>query len=254
MVKEIKRRGQITLWVIIAIVFVASIVVFFLIEINPTLNGSKEFNVKESLDGCVVDSTNEVLKIILPRGGFVNETNYIEWNNNKVTYLCQNRGNYKTCINQHPAYLEEISHEIEGYILPRVEECLINLKEDAEKRSISLEYTAPLINVDLAPNRVYVNTESEINTEENGQTKTYAEFKTEIISPIYNLANVAIEISNQEAKYCYFEYVGYSILYPQFQISKQALSEGTKIYTIEDVKSGNELNIAVRSCAIPPGF
>ncbi|HLC52957.1 MAG TPA: hypothetical protein VJK03_00280, partial [Candidatus Nanoarchaeia archaeon] len=64
---------------------------------------------------------------------------------------------------------------------------------------------------------------------------------------------VAIEISSQEAKYCYFEYVGYMILHPEFDIQKTALSDSTKIYTIKDIRTEEVMRIATRSCAIPPG-
>ena len=63
-----------------------------------------------------------------------------------------------------------------------------------------------------------------------------------------------MEISNQEAKYCYFEYVGYMLLYPKMDIEKFAMSDSTKIYTLKDKKSDKEMNIAIRSCAIPPGI
>ena len=89
---------------------------------------------------------------------------------------------------------------------------------------------------------------------ERGNTQIIDGFDVQIISPLYDLVNVAVEIANQEAKYCYFEYVGYQVLYPNFDIRKFAFSEGTKIYTIKDKYSDKEMNIAIRSCAIPPGI
>jgi hypothetical protein len=44
------------------------------------------------------------------------------------------------------------------------------------------------------------------------------------------------------------------ILYPRFDIRKVAMSDSTKIYTIEDKYSEKEMNIAIRSCVIPPGI
>src|SRR3989344_2411749 len=85
-------------------------------------------------------------------------------------------------------------------------------------------------------------------------TKNIEDFNFEIRHPLYELALVANEIASQEAKYCYFEYVGYMILYPEFDIKKTALSDSTKIYTILHKDSNSEMNIAIRSCAIPPGI
>ena len=71
---------------------------------------------------------------------------------------------------------------------------------------------------------------------------------------MYDLASVANEIASQEAKFCYFEYVGFNILYNDFDIRKDTLSDSTKIYTIKHKKTAAEMNIAVRGCAIPAGF
>ena len=63
-----------------------------------------------------------------------------------------------------------------------------------------------------------------------------------------------MEIASQEAKYCNFENVGYGIIYPEFRVDVFPMSTGSKIYTILYKKSGEKMNIAIRSCVIPPGI
>ena len=78
-----------------------------------------------------------------------------------------------------------------------------------------------------------------------------------MISPLFDLANIAREIVNQEAKYCNFEYLGFMLFYPRFNIDKKAVGSAettSKIYIIEDRATNKRLFIAIRSCAIPPGF
>jgi len=93
-----------------------------------------------------------------------------------------------------------------------------------------------------------------ITLAKNEQSQTFNEYNIEVMNPLYDLSKVAIEIASQEAKYCYFEYVGYMILYPRFSIEKFAFSDSTKIYTIKDKYTNKEMNIAIRGCAIPPGI
>ena len=88
----------------------------------------------------------------------------------------------------------------------------------------------------------------------NEETRDFEKFDFQFSSPIFNLANIAIEIADQEAKYCYFEYVGYSIIYPRYQISLFTMSDSTRIYTIKDTKTKKEMNIAIRGCALPQGL
>ena len=87
-----------------------------------------------------------------------------------------------------------------------------------------------------------------------GISQDFSSFATALKNPLYDIAYVANEIASQEAKFCYFEYVGFNILYNKFDIKKYTLSDSTKIYTIKDKQSGEEMNIAVRGCAIPAGF
>ena len=47
------------------------------------------------------------------------------------------------------------------------------------------------------------------------------------------------------------------LFYPNFDIDKKSVGQGetaSKIYIIGDRRTGRKLYIAVRSCAIPPGF
>ena len=47
------------------------------------------------------------------------------------------------------------------------------------------------------------------------------------------------------------------LFYPRFDIDKKAIGQGataSKIYIIGDRKTGEKLNMAVRSCEVPPGF
>ncbi|MEK6855081.1 MAG: hypothetical protein AABX73_02560 [Nanoarchaeota archaeon] len=260
MAKKISNRGQVTIWIIIAVVLVASIVLFFLIYQEPKLIKPAEsegvFDMQSFLDSCVKEYVEEIVDIIIPQGGFTKPENYKIFDNTKIEYICENIGFYEPCIQQHPLLIREIKGEIGNYIVPRIEsECLPELKREIEKRNGEIEFLGPLtLSVDLGEDRVYVNVEKESKITKNKETRKYKEFKFEVINPVYNLASIASEIASQEAQYCYFEYVGYKILYPRYTITKFSTSDSVKIYTIEDTKSKKKMNIAIRGCAVPAGI
>jgi len=60
-------------------------------------------------------------------------------------------------------------------------------------------------------------------------------------------------IAGYEARYCYFDYAGYSLNYPRYKVTAHEMSEPTTIYMINDTDTGKYLMTAVRGCAIPPG-
>jgi len=72
--------------------------------------------------------------------------------------------------------------------------------------------------------------------------------------PIYRLAEVAMEIANQEAEYCNFDILGYMVFYPDYDLSKFRPGKGDVIYQIRHLQTSQRFVFAVRSCALPPGF
>ncbi|MDO8609197.1 MAG: hypothetical protein Q7R95_01495, partial [bacterium] len=242
------------IWFIIAIVIVAVIMLLFVFQRKAVIEKKESFDVQSIIEKCARDSVNEAVDKMLPPGGFIEPTNYKIYKNIKITYLCQNVGYFKTCINQHPALLSEMREEILSYVNPRIDVCFSNMKIELEKQNSNVELGAMNISLSFGTDRIFLNIDRKVKITKYDETKISDRFKVEINNPIYDLEKVASEIANQEAKYCYFEYVGYMILYPRFSIDKTALSDSTKIYTIKDRYSNKEINIATRSCAIPPGL
>ncbi len=255
--KRINKIGQAMIWVIIAIGLVASIVLLFLLRdkiLKPSIEERVGDDPKSFIDNCVAKNVENAVDILLPQGGFIKPEHFNSYNGFNVSYLCYNAGNYHPCINEHPLLLEEINEEIKQYIAPKIDGCFEDLKKEFEKRQGEVNLGEMKLDVKIAPKRIFVNIKINLNQKMKEQSKSYNEFDSEIISPVYDLARLALEIANQEAKYCYFEYVGYMILYPKFKIGRDSLSDSTEIYTIKDKKSSKEMNIAIRSCAIPPGL
>lgn len=249
------KKGQLTIYIIVAILIIAAVVLIFIAIRRPaTISITPESDPKSFINKCVKDSINEAVDKMLPQGGFLSPRNFKLYKNVKIEYLCENIGNYLPCINQHPMLLNEIKSEIEGHITPLIDDCFKQLKTELEKRQNTVELGQMTLDVSLGPNRIKTDIKRKISISSNGETQNFQSFNSEIISPIYDLALVSMEIANQEAKYCYFEYLGYMVLYPRFSIEKTSMSDSTKIYTIIDTYSNKEMNIATRSCAIPPGI
>ena len=248
------KKGQVAIFVIVAIIIVAIFVLYLALSNKPILSGQNEVNFQSAIDKCVKDAVEEATDKMIPQGGFIEPENYKIYKNTKVSYLCENIGYYKPCINQHPLLINEEVKEIENYIAPRVEQCFSNTKTELEKRNYNVLMSGMNLSVSLASGKIIIDIDRKVTLSKNEQTQTFDKFNVELTNPIYDLSKVAIEIANQESKFCYFEYVGYMILYPKVSIEKFAFSDSTKIYTIRDKQSKKEMNIATRSCAIPGGI
>lgn len=262
--KDLNKRGQIAIWIILGIILVGSFVVFFSINRAPDLitpgESDSVFDMQSFLDQCISEYVNEAVEIILPQGGFIAPTNYKYFNNTKIAYLCENIGYFEPCINQHPLLIKEIENEIDKEITPKISGCLQQMEEEFEKQQGEIVYSGgntAEAKVGLNYDIIKVEIDKKTTIEKQGEKRVFEKLTSSVKSPLYNLASIATEIASQEAKYCHFEYAGYSILYPRYKIKKYSISDnfgGVKIYSIKDSRSGKIMNIAIRSCAIPPGL
>lgn len=251
------KRGQIALFVIIAIVLVVVILFAFTIgKKGVEVDISPDKNPKAFVEKCLKDATEEAIEILLPQGGFIEPRDFKLYNDINVGYLCKNRGNYKPCINHHPMFLNDIKEEIGKYVRPRIEQCLVTLKNELEKRQYIVGLSDFNISADLSPGTVRPILSGRITIVKGEESRGFTNIDAKVDSPLYDLARVAMDIVNSESMFCYFEYVGYMSLYPRFQIKKTTVSDSTRIYTIIDRnrETNNEMNIAIRGCVIPQGI
>ncbi len=254
------KRGQLAIWVILGVVVIAFVILILLLnkEGNPIIPGRSEgrYNVESYLKSCLYRDIEDVTSKMIPQGGLLNLRSMVFFNNTNIEYMCYYQGYWDPCINQHPALIQEIKKDILSYATPKLKLCMERMKEDYKSQNIKvdLDNNEPVVKIDFSDDIIKIELNKKMTIKNNGETKTYENFDFTFNSPIYNLANIAIEIADQEAKYCYFEYVGYSIIYPRYQISLFTMSDSSRIYTIRDSKSKKEMNIAIRGCALPQGL
>ncbi len=255
---KMSKRAQLTVYVIIAIAIVAGIAAL-LIATNrfPAIPIGKEPVPENFIGSCVEKNINDAIEIMLPQGGFIAPSDYKIYDDKRVAYLCKHEGYYQPCINQHPVLITEMKAEVLDYSYPKISECFEEMKKALESRQSKVEMSEMKesdVMIDFLPGKIRVDINRTVKITKTDATRTIDGFKINIENPVYDIANVANEIASQEAKYCYFEYVGFMLLYPRFDIRKFAMSDPTKIYTIKDKSYSVPMNIAIRSCAIPPGF
>ncbi len=254
-----KKRGQVTMFIIVGVVIVAFVIIFLFlrkgVELDIPGGSGGVLDVDEYTEKCIRDYTEEAIKMILAQGGVLQPKNYKLFGNKNIEYICYNIGYYEPCIQQHPVLLREIEIQLEQHLVGRMDECLNEMKFEYEERNAEVVFgNEKNVDVNLLEDKIEINYERKITITKDLETRDYDGIEYELQNPLFNLARIALEISSQEAKYCYFEYNGYNIYYPRFKISMSSVSDQTRIYSILDNDSGNEMFVAVRSCAIPSGF
>lgn len=248
------RKGQVAIWIIIALIMVITVAIFFVFQKELSLEKEDEFSPQSYMQECIRASLDDSLEIMLPQGGFVDPRNYKLHNDTKVEYLCMNAGYFAPCRMQHPALFNEMEMELNNFSYPRISSCYDSLKFEMEQRGATVTYGDLRVNATIAPGKILMTVNKSFLVQQPESSNTFDSFEVEVRSNAYELARLAIEIANQEARNCYFEYVGHMLLYPDIDIRKDVLSDDTKIYTLTYKRTGEQMRTAIKGCTIPAGI
>lgn len=251
---KINKKGQITIFIILALILIVGIIIIFLLRRAPEIEIVSEEDPQAFIESCTRGAVEEALEIIMIHSGSLEPKGTIMYQGENISYLCYNSIYYRGCVNQQPLLIEHIEDEIYTYIKPRISNCFQILKSDLEPRNeVEMEEYWDLT-TKLTPNGVNIEINRDFKMQRGNNVRSFSLFKTSIIHPIYRIAEIAMEIVNAEARYCNFDTLGFMIIYPRYDINKFRTRDSTTIYSVKEIESNQEFKFAVRSCAIPAGL
>jgi hypothetical protein len=247
------KRGQLTIFIIVAILIVVGIVATFWLMGRSDIETPADLNPKQFIQKCVRDAVEDSVDKMLENGGQRIPTQAISYEGHEWNYLCYQADYYQSCYNLHPMLEFLIEEEIKEDTKSEVQECFDSMREDSESKGFEVTGGATEYSIDLLPGKVEINLEKKVDLIRGGSSQSFNDFDTDILSPIYDLMRIAREVVNSESQFCHFEYNGYMLLYPEYEIRRIDYSDA-KIYRLIDRRTGAEFKMAVRSCAFAPGI
>lgn len=257
------KRGQITIFIIIAVMVIVLIILFFVLRTGkePAAGGkTEEENPNSFLTSCIEEKTKKTIELISMQGGYM-ENPLIktfkfedEKESYNISYLCYNLNLYQPCINQEPLLINHLKKEIKTYISDDVRGCFDRLTTSLSEKNYVVDARYKDFNITLISKKVVIDIDAELTLTKNEETSKIDRFKVAIPSRFYDLALVVQEIVSQEARFCNFEHLGFMLLYPKFNINKFRTGDSTTIYTVQHRDSQEKFRFAIRGCVIPPGI
>jgi len=253
-ISPLNKKSQITIFVIMALIIIVIIAIFFLLRAPPEVRVFDENEPQSFIESCTKEYVEEAIFLINQHGGDIEPKGSVSFNNLDRTYLCYNINYFDPCINQRPLLIEHIEEEITNYIRPHLERCFEELKQNFEKRhEVSLDKEMQ-ITTTLQPKNVYVNVGRNLEATRGENSRSFEEFEMHFNHPIYNFAEIAMEIVNQETEFCNFDVIGYMILYPEYDVKRIITGDSNIIYKITERATNQEFTFASRGCVLPPTF
>lgn len=250
--KNKSRRGQITIFVILAICIVIVLFLLFTKKTDFVTIFAKESPTNE-IEKCIQEVSREGIEILSSQGGSIETQNFFLYNGSNVSYTCYTNQYYVPCVMQKPMLKESVEKELGTYIEKRAIDCVANIKQIYESKGYNVIIReTPKVKVELVPNNVRVisTLDMELSKETN---QVFKQIKIDIGSDLYDFIIVASSISNWEARYGDSETMNFMYFNPNLKVEKKTRSEGTKIYILTNRNSLNKFLFATRSFARPPG-
>lgn len=252
MVNQIKK-AQVTLFIILGIIIVVAILMSLLFMGKTKVEPPSNLSPREFIQDCVKDSLRPYIKTVTENGGRINPGHYILYYGEKYNYLCFNSDYYLPCYNTHPMLEMITEQEIRQASKDDIQECFDKLKYDYESKGYEVTGGSTEYSIDILPGEIKVILNKDMTIKREGSSSNFNNFETKIISPLYDLIRISREIVNSESQFCAMEYLGYMILYPNYDI-KRIDYDTSKLYMVKDRKTGEEFKFAIRSCAMAPGI
>ena len=246
------KRGQLAIFIILAIVIVALIIAYFIFR--PSIIPGQTPNTPQGyLEKCMSDYAKPAVQKLSLQGGFIQPEFYKLYKDNKVAYLCYTEEYYKGCTMQVPLLKNHIEEEIKQEINGKVLNCLDSLKQDLEKKGNTVAVGKSALAIEIVPERINIKLGTDM-TVTKATSQKYTQFSSSFPSPIYNHLMIASSILNWEARYGDADPLTYMIYYPDMKVEKMKLGDGTTIYTLTNKPTGQKFIFASRSFAWPAGY
>ena len=247
-----KKRGQTTIFIIIAIIIVAlAAFIFFVfpkITSNVTSTSPQGF-----IQDCIDDDIEEKVKIISLNGGNFENEFYAEYFGEKIEYLCYTSDNFKTCSMQKPLLEDHVESEIKNAINEKTNECFDSLTEGYKKSGFIVDLQKNDFEVKLFPGKIVTTFDYSLSLTKGASDK-YDEFEISLDSKLYELVSIAESILDLEATYGDSDVSLYMDVHLWLKAEKMKQTDGTTIYILTDRDTGNKFRFASRSMTWPPGI
>lgn len=248
-----KARGQITIFIILAIVIVTAIIAALLFFGGTNIQAPRDLSPREQVEKCVRDAVEVAEEKILEGGGVIQPTFYKLYGDEPYNYLCYQNKYYLRCVNQYPQFREIVEAQIMNDTQDDVQGCFESMENEYSSRGFDIQTSVYDYNLEIVPGRIDIELSKDMTFSDGETTESFSDFDTFMISPLNDLIDVTRDVVNQEALYCGFDYNSYMLLYPQFSI-KRIFYDESRIYIVQHRRSGKTIKFAVRSCVFAPGI
>ncbi|MAG40003.1 hypothetical protein CMI41_03485 [Candidatus Pacearchaeota archaeon] len=257
-----KKGGQLTLLVIAGIVAILLALIYVLVVSDYNILDIFNEDISDPnlyLESCLAGDISEIVNSFLENNFYYEEIeeNFFLYNDEdeseKVPYLCKVGEFYSPCINQEPNLPAKLKQDLLDEIIPLAENCWLKMAAAYERNGYVVETDGIEVDIVSRQENFEIQLEGNMKITSTEETEAFEAFEIQIDSHIFNLASLATEIVNFESTLCEFDYINWMNTYNDIFISRYRAGDQTKIYTLKDRYTDEEIKFAIKTCVLPAG-
>ncbi|MEK6855078.1 MAG: hypothetical protein AABX73_02545 [Nanoarchaeota archaeon] len=248
------KRGQTTIFIIVAVIIVAGVILIYMFYPNITSVIFGAESPASFLRNCIKDDIDNNINVLSEQGGYSEPEGYVMYKDKRVKYLCYNAQYYLPCKVQQPMIRAQFESELSKMTRTKADECLNELKDNYRKEGYTVSGGSNSeIKVEIAPENLKVRFNSPMTISKES-TQSFNGFDVEISSKMYDLLMIATSIVDYESTYGDAQVDLYTQYYPNLRIEKTVLGDSSTVYVVSDVMTKESFTFASRSVAWPAGY
>ncbi|MBS3073032.1 hypothetical protein J4477_04320 [Candidatus Pacearchaeota archaeon] len=248
------KKAQVTIFVILAILIVAAIILLFVLyqknslSIKPTSSD----NPKDFLESCIQDNLEEAIEKVITNSGYIQLPQKTKsYKGKDIPYLCYTENTNEKCYPSESVWIEHLENEIHNYMNNKVSNCVNQMEDDYKSRAYQVSVNYKGFAVSLVPDKVKVTIDADITTKKADEQRKFSSVEINAFTPLYELAVIVHKIIYQESKYCNSDYPLIMRTNTWVEITKDQTGDDEKVYTVMDTKTGKTMQFALRNCVLP---
>ena len=244
-----QKRGQLTIFIIVAVVVVAMVAIIFLVspELRTGLGGAAE-SPENFIQTCLEDVIKEDVDMLSLQGGSLEPEFYYLYQDHKLQYLCYSSEYYELCTVQVPFLRTHIEGEIKESIEDDVEFCFDLLEENYKDSTL----TRGDMKVEILPQRILTTINNEFVFTKAGETERRESFRVVLNNNLYELVAIAQNIIEWENIYGSVNPDTYMDLYRDLKVEKYDQIDETTVYILTNKDTEDKFQFVSRSLAFSP--
>ncbi len=254
MVINLKKRGQVTIFIILAILLIIiALAIFYFI---PKLSLSPEGDLKNPntyFQSCMESELEDTLTIIGLQGGSVQASQpYRTYEGNNIEYLCHADDIHEACSILKPLLEKHVTDEINNSLTPIAQDCYNQLIQiyQAKGYTVTKSSQPGELMVELFPGKVKLSYIKDL-TLTKSDTQKYSSFSVISNNNLYELLSTASSMVQWISLYGTVDDPSYEAIYPNHALKIEhdnpAPADGSRIFILTDKKYETKFQFAVRS-------